>query len=127
MWLFIRAIVRRFKLPFGAMDPQQEFLQMPNVEGVIEPGKKKAKKTIDIELHGIWGRGVISPLKPEVFTPSGKPASATPVLRLLAGKPGAAKRALAELDGSVIATDGMRAPGHDGHANDSLLADLPLH
>ena len=86
---------------------------MPNVDGIIEPGKKKAKKTVDIELHGIWGKGVRSPLKPEVFTPSGWPASATPVLRPLAGKPGAAKRALAEMDGSTINAEGVRFPEFD--------------
>ena len=73
--------------------------QMPNLLGTIEEGKKRAKKTIDVELWGVWGQGVQCPLTPEVYTPSGWPASATPVLRTLAGKPGAAKRALKEMDG----------------------------
>lgn len=82
-------------------------LQMPNVEGTIEAGKKRAKKNIDVEMHGIWGKGRMSPLKPEVYTPSGWPASSTPVLRSLAGKPGAAKRALAELDGAETLANGI--------------------
>lgn len=40
---------------------------------------------------------------PQVYTPSGWPAVSTPVLRALAGKPGAAKKALAELDGADLA------------------------
>lgn len=72
--------------------------QAPNVDGVIEEGKKKPKKNIDITLWGIWGRGQASPIKPDVYTSTGLPAVSTPVLRALAGKPGAAKKALAELD-----------------------------
>lgn len=40
--------------------------QMPNTEGYIEPGKKRAKKNIDVELWGLWGKDKASPLKPEV-------------------------------------------------------------
>jgi hypothetical protein len=39
---------------------------MPNEEGFIEEGKKKAKKSLDVPLHGLWGKGVLTPLKPEV-------------------------------------------------------------
>lgn len=35
----------------------------------------------------------------DIFTASGAPAVSTPVLRSLAGKPGAAKKALLELEG----------------------------
>ena len=41
--------------------------QMPNDIGYIEPGKKRAKKTMDIELHGLWGRDTPSPLVPQVI------------------------------------------------------------
>ena len=75
---------------------------MPNTIGYIEEGKKRAKKNMDIELHGVWGRSTPTPLLPEVFTPAGWPACSTPVLRTLAGKPGAAKRALAELEGANV-------------------------
>lgn len=59
-------------------------------------GKKKAKKHMDINLHGLWGEDKHTQLEPEVFTPSGWPAVSTPVLRSLAGKPGAAKKALGD-------------------------------
>lgn len=96
-------------------------MQMPNLEGTIEEGKKRAKKTIDIELHGVWGKGVLSPLTPEVFTPSGWPASATPVLRTLAGKPGAAKRALEEMDGATAASSNEGVGLSHGDTGDSAL------
>lgn len=71
-----------------------------------------AKKQIDITLWGAWGRGKACPLVPEVYTPSGWPAVSTPVLRALAGRPGAAKKALAELDGADLALPegGAQAP-----------------
>ena len=72
---------------------------MPNTEGYIEEGKKVAKKNRDIMLHGLWGEHDPSPLTPEIYTATGWPAVSTPVLRSLAGKPGAAKKALLEYEG----------------------------
>jgi hypothetical protein len=95
-------------------------LQAPNVLGRIEEGKKIAKKQMDILIHGLWGRGNPSPLMPEVYTPSGWPAVSTPVLRALAGKPGAAKKALAELEGQDT-NAGAPASSFDG----AHIADLP--
>lgn len=40
--------------------------QMPNEDGFIEEGKKKAKKNIDVEMHGLWGMNAATPLVPEV-------------------------------------------------------------
>ena len=73
--------------------------------GFIEEGKKVAKKQMEITLHGLWGPGVASPLRAEIFTASGAPAVSTPVLRSLAGKPGAAKKALLELEGQDASAD----------------------
>ena len=70
--------------------------KVPNETGFIEEGKKKPKKNIDIELHGLWGRDVPSPLPVEHTTPSGWPGANTPMLRGLAGNQGAAKRLLRE-------------------------------
>lgn len=42
----------------------------------------------------------------QVVTPTGWPAVSTPVLRSLAGRPGAAKLALAELTGDTSADTG---------------------
>ena len=38
-------------------------MQVPNVVGFIEEGKKVAKKQMDITLHGLWGPEVASPLQ----------------------------------------------------------------
>lgn len=38
-------------------------VQVPNVVGFIEEGKKVAKKQMDITLHGLWGPQVPSPLQ----------------------------------------------------------------
>ena len=72
-------------------------LQVPNTEGLVLEGDKKAKKNLDIVLHGVWGREARSPLQPEVYTPARVPACSTPVLKALAGKAGKARRKLAEL------------------------------
>ena len=74
-------------------------LQMPNTQNFIEEGKKVPKKNVDVTLWGLWGRDVATPLVPEVFTAAGWPAVSTAVLRSLAGKPGAAKKALLEMGG----------------------------
>ena len=106
----------------------------PNEAGLVEPnisgsGKapKKPKKTIDIRLHGLWGRAVPSPLQPPAFTPSGWPAVSTPVLRGLSGEPGAALRALAELDGGDGAAAALPPPvaeGADEAAARALLGSV---
>ncbi len=90
-------------IPEACIEPPV-LLQAPNVLGRIEEGKKIAKKQMDIVIHGLWGVDAVSPLVPEVFTASGWPAVSTPVLRGLAGKPGAAKRALLELFGEELDT-----------------------
>jgi hypothetical protein len=58
----------------------------------------KCSYRIDIEY------GVIDHV--QVVTPTGWPAVSTPVLRSLAGRPGAAKLALAELTGDTSADAG---------------------
>lgn len=52
--------------------PLERVFKVPNTTGYIAEGAKKAKKTRDIVLHSVWGRGVRSPLTPEVHTPSGE-------------------------------------------------------
>lgn len=48
---------------------------MPNVDGLKKEGDKRAKKNLDITLHGVWGPGTPSPLKPEVYTAGGEAAA----------------------------------------------------
>ena len=74
--------------------------KVPNETGFIEEGKKKeTKKNIDIELHGLWGRDVPSPLPVEHTRPDGRAQT-----RLCAEgprrQPGAAKRLLREEAGT---------------------------
>ncbi|BDA48148.1 probable DNA polymerase I at C-terminar half [Coccomyxa sp. Obi] len=95
--------VENMKADKGRLELERTF-KAPNVLGRKEEGKKVAKKQMDITIHGLWGPGMASPLKPEVYTPSGWPAVSTPVLRGLAGKPGAAKRALLEIYGVELDT-----------------------
>ena len=56
---------------------------------------KKPLKCVDQLICGLWGRGNASPLHVSVYTAGGWPAVSTPVLRSLAGKSGAARKALA--------------------------------
>ncbi len=44
-------------------------MQVPNVVGFIEEGKKVAKKQMDIILHGLWGTDTPSPLQACLPTP----------------------------------------------------------
>ena len=44
-------------------------------------------------------------LQVDIYTASGAPAVSTPVLRSLAGKPGAAKKALLELEGLDVSAN----------------------
>ena len=86
-------------------------MQAPNTLSRVEEGRKAAKKQMEIVIHGLWGPDVASPLRPEVYTASGWPAVSTPVLRQLAGRAGAAKRALLEAEGApleTVADDGAR-------------------
>ncbi|KAK9789941.1 hypothetical protein WJX73_004973 [Symbiochloris irregularis] len=81
--------------------PLERTFKMPNVEGVIEEGKKAPKKNLDVALWSLWGQGATSPLMPEIHTPTGWPATSTVVMRSLAGKPGAARKAYNEKYGNA--------------------------
>ena len=61
--------------------PEERLFKVPNVEGVIEDGKKVAKKTRNIVLRGL---GVTIPV--EQYTTKGAPAVTQAVLAGLAGK-----------------------------------------
>ena len=68
---------------------------------IAEGAKPKPLRFIDMELHGVWGRGAPGRLSVEVTTDKGAPAVSTAVLRALAGKPGAALKALKEMDDTI--------------------------
>ncbi|KAK9839857.1 hypothetical protein WJX81_006741 [Elliptochloris bilobata] len=105
----------------GNLEMERVF-KVPNDSGVIEEGRKLPKKQVGITLWGAWGRGVPCPLVPDVYTPSGWPAVSTPVLRALAGKPGAAKKALAELDGANLAVPEGEVPVEEMMADPAVAA-----
>jgi DNA polymerase-1 len=88
--------------------PLARTFKAPNQLPPPEDGKKP-KKTMDVSLHSVWGPGVPSPLVPQVHTPAGIPACSTPVLKSLAGRPGRARKALAELEAAPAADDGLEA------------------
>ena len=63
---------------------------------------KAPRKTKDICLHSVWGKGETSRVTPEIYTAGGWPAASAASLRMLAGKPGAAKRVLEEKFGVKV-------------------------
>ncbi|KAK3285021.1 hypothetical protein CYMTET_7356, partial [Cymbomonas tetramitiformis] len=75
--------------------PMERVFNVPNVDGLIEEGKKVAKKNMQITLYGL---GI--PIAPTIFTASGVPAVSAPALRDLAGNPGHAHALLQKLDAS---------------------------
>jgi DNA polymerase I len=89
--------------------PLQRTFKVPNQ--IPPEDGKKARKTMEITLHSVWGPEKPSPLKPDVYTPGGIPGCSTPVLKALAGKPGRARKALAELGAERDAerADGLEA------------------
>ncbi|KAF8103945.1 hypothetical protein N665_0182s0052 [Sinapis alba] len=66
--------------------PYEKLFKVPNVDNVIEEGKKRATKFRNIKLHRISDR----PLPTEKFTPSGWPSVSGDTLKALAGKVSAA-------------------------------------
>ncbi|GIM08897.1 hypothetical protein Vretimale_12841 [Volvox reticuliferus] len=68
----------------------------PQYEEQLAQGKRVSRYT-NLELHGIWGRGVPGRLQPEILTDTNAAAVSIKVLRGLAGKPGAARKELAKL------------------------------
>ncbi|KAL0743082.1 hypothetical protein Bca4012_084595 [Brassica carinata] len=66
--------------------PYEKLFKVPNVDNVIEEGKKRATKFRNIKLHRISD----SPLPAEKFTPSGWPSVSGDTLKALAGKVSAA-------------------------------------
>jgi hypothetical protein len=48
---------------------------------LYDPAVKGSKKYMNIELHGLWGKGVKGPLEPQVLTTSGAATVSMAVLR----------------------------------------------
>lgn len=73
-------------------------------------------RVMHINLHGIWGADMPGQLEPEVFTETLAAAVSSKVLRALAGKPGAARKALSKLLEVSAALLGLRAVSCGGRA-----------
>ncbi|KAK3279840.1 hypothetical protein CYMTET_12292 [Cymbomonas tetramitiformis] len=90
--------------------PMERVFNVPNVDGLIEEGKKVAKKNMQITLYGL---GI--PIAPTIFTASGVPAVSAPALRDLAGNPGHAHALLQKVSTACLC---LRLP---------VLKSLPPH
>ena len=90
---------------------EEEYELLPEVPE--EPEKiDMPRRFFDLELYGLWGRGVPGRLTPEAKTAKGTPAVSGAVLKTLSGKPGAAAKALAalrEAEGAGAGGDGAGA------------------
>ncbi|GAX81575.1 hypothetical protein CEUSTIGMA_g9003.t1 [Chlamydomonas eustigma] len=63
----------------------------------LPPKPSRPKKYIEMVLHGVWGKGVPGRLQPEELTATNAAPVSIRVLKGLAGKSGAAKKALEQL------------------------------
>lgn len=83
-------------------------------------GGKRPRRHLDVELHGLWGAGHPGRIPVEVKTAKGFAAVSLAVLRSLAGKPGAAKKALAKLRGEAEEAARAKAAAAEALAADEL-------
>lgn len=81
------------------------------------------RRWVDFELHGLWGQGQPGRLQPDVTTKKGSAAVSTAVLWSLVGKPGAAAKALAELDAAEAAEAAEAVARSDGSSSSSNASD----
>ncbi|CAG9463715.1 unnamed protein product [Pedinophyceae sp. YPF-701] len=86
--------------------PVWKEIKVPNTDGWVEPGGKRAKVNRPIVLGNLWGAEALQrmfeggghPALPTSFTAKdGGPATSSAVLRKMAGKPGAARRLLKDM------------------------------
>eukprot|EP00879_Flechtneria_rotunda_P001581 GHRR01001740.1.p1 GENE.GHRR01001740.1~~GHRR01001740.1.p1 ORF type:complete len:951 (+),score=402.49 GHRR01001740.1:427-2853(+) len=122
--------VRQLLFPDQCAGPSKTF-KATNPEYVKwqEAGSvgKRPRRWIDFELYGLWGKDMPGRLAVDVRTEKGIPAVSGAVLRTLAGKPGAAAKALADLN--VIEAETTAAAAGISHLDtiddhDDNLLDL---
>ncbi|KAG1666153.1 hypothetical protein FOA52_011565 [Chlamydomonas sp. UWO 241] len=70
----------------------------PEYEAELAAGVKRPKKNRDIMLYGIWGKGEPGRVLPGELTATGAAPVSILMLKTLAGKPGAARKALTALE-----------------------------
>jgi hypothetical protein len=106
--------IRQLLFPGQCAEPVKAFkAENPEYDPDLRP---RPRRWIDYEIHGIWGAGQPGRLQPEVQTKKGLAAVSTAVLWSLVGKPGAAAKALAELDAAEAAAAG---PDNSSSSTDS--------
>lgn len=122
--------IRQLLFPDSCNAPTKTFRAL-NPEYDLDPRPKGVRRYIDFTLHGLWGSGVRSTdrLTVEAETKKGMAAVSSAVLWSLAGKPGAAAKALAELQAQqqelVAASTASQNKKHTS-SDDSRLA-VSLH
>jgi hypothetical protein len=88
--------IRQLLFPGECSEPVKSFkTENPDYDPNARP---RIRRWIDYELHGIWGKEQPGRLQADVKTAKGTAAVSTAVLWSLVGKPGAAAKALAELN-----------------------------
>jgi hypothetical protein len=96
--------IRQLLFPDQCAEPVKAFkAENPEYDPDVRP---RPRRWIDYEIHGLWGAGKPGRLQPDVQTKKGLAAVSTAVLWSLVGKPGAAAKALAELDAAEAAAAG---------------------
>eukprot|EP00878_Enallax_costatus_P023352 GHUV01024834.1.p1 GENE.GHUV01024834.1~~GHUV01024834.1.p1 ORF type:complete len:836 (+),score=316.26 GHUV01024834.1:283-2508(+) len=99
---------------FKAVNP--EYDQVPRPKGV--------RRHIDFKLHGLWGKNVPGRLKAEVRTDKDLAAVSGAVLWSLVGKPGAAAKALADLDAREQAAAATAAQAGSTNSKEAAAVSL---
>lgn len=99
--------IRQMLFPGECSEPVKSFkTENPQYDPNARP---RPRRWIDYELHGIWGKEQPGRLQADVKTAKGTAAVSTAVLWSLVGKPGAAAKALAELNEAEAAASAADA------------------
>lgn len=124
--------IRQLLFPSSCATPSKAFkAPNPNFDPSVR-GKDRPRRWLDFELHGIWGLGAPGRLAVDVKTDKGTAAVSGAVLWSLAGKPGAAARALAERSAAAAAagedmSDGTDVAGSSTTCSSVDETDVGLH
>ncbi|MEW5306424.1 MAG: hypothetical protein WDW36_008889 [Sanguina aurantia] len=87
---------------------------------------KRPVRQLDLELHGIWGKGVPGPLRPDTLTATDSACVGIAILRKLAGKPGRARKALMELEAAEAERAGLSSAAAGAEPQVDIHQDTAL-
>jgi hypothetical protein len=109
--------IRQLLFPDACAEPVKKFkAENPDYDPMQ---RRAARRWIDLELHGIWGRNQPGRLEADVKTATGAAAVSGAVLLSLVGKPGAAAKALAELDAAEAEAAAAAGNGSESEPSSS--------